>query len=169
MAAIESASTPEAKLEAAQTYLEKYGERQGELTDKAAAAFREGKVHEREVQLSNRFSKSMAKPFENDDAEAYRTAWEALEFERAGNLAQAEERWRTVKNRFAEEGKLPFALIPEPLARARWGWLADSASRTSTMLARNSPSVSRRSRKLRRNDLTFAVDANSPKGLAILR
>jgi len=165
-AAIDSAATPEAKLEAAQTYLEKYGERPGELTDKAAAAFREGKVREREVQLTNRFGKMMAKPFENDDPEAYRTAWEALEFERAGNLAQAEERWRTVKNRFAEDGKRPFALKADELAKARWGWVADKRLADINNARKELAAVRKDIDDTRRNDLAFTVDAVSPKGLA---
>ena len=95
------------------------------MTDRAAAVFREGKVRKREDQLNKRFGKNMAKPEENDDAAAYRAAWEAMEFEKAGNLKQAEERWRTVKSRFPEEGKLPFALKDDVLAKARWGWVAE--------------------------------------------
>ncbi|HEV3438176.1 MAG TPA: serine/threonine-protein kinase, partial [Gemmata sp.] len=62
VAAMDAAETPEVKLEAATKYLERYGERPGELTDKAAAIFRESKTRERDKQLTNRFSKGMAKP-----------------------------------------------------------------------------------------------------------
>jgi hypothetical protein len=166
-AAIDSAATPEAKLEAAQTYLEKYGQRPGELTDKAAAAFREGKVREREVQLTNRFDKKMVKPFENDDPDAYKAAWEATEFEKAGNLTHAEERWRTVKNRFAEDGKRPFALKDDDLAKARWGWLADKRLADINNARKELAALRRDIEETRRNDLAFTIDMASPKGLAI--
>ena len=76
-------------------------------------------------------------------------------------------RWRTVKNRFAEEGKLPFALKPEPLAKARWGWLADKRLADINDARKELAERLKEIEETRRNDLAFAVDANSPKGLAI--
>jgi serine/threonine-protein kinase len=124
-AAIEKAETPESKTEAATTFLEKYGSRGGELVDKAAAAFRTGKVHEREKQLANRHAANLSKPTEADDPEAYQAAWLALECERDGRLDQAESQWIKVKGRFPDEAKLTYTLKSEELAKARWGWLAD--------------------------------------------
>ena len=89
VAAIDSADSPEAKIETAEKYLDHYGEQPGELTDRATKAFREGHVNVRERQIAARRRSNMIKPFENDDAEAYRLAWEALEFEEKGNLSNA--------------------------------------------------------------------------------
>jgi serine/threonine-protein kinase len=124
-AAIDAAATPEDRVEAAAKYLEQYGDKPGELTDKAAAVYREGKTREREKQLTNRFAKNMSKPDETDDPDAYSLTWKAMEAEKAGSLNLAAEYWNKVKNRFPEEAKLPFALKDDVLARARWGWLAD--------------------------------------------
>src|SRR5581483_21806 len=124
-AAIDAASTPDAKLEAATKYLEKYGEQPGEQTDKAAAVFREAATHKREDQLTKRFVNKMIKPDEADDPAAYAAAWDAMEAERAGRLKDAEDLWAKVKARFPDEAKLPFALKDDVLAKARWGWVAD--------------------------------------------
>jgi serine/threonine-protein kinase len=128
-AAIETAPTPDAKLKAAEQYLREYGEQGGEHADKAAAAFREGKVRERERQLANRFNRGMSTPEEKDDEVAYQAAWQAMEREKAGDLAAAAGLWNRVLTRFPEEGKLPYTLDEEKLARARWGWVADKRLR----------------------------------------
>jgi len=167
IAAIDSAKTPEEKIEAAQAYLEKYGEKPGEMTDKAAAAFREGKVREREEQLANRFARRMVTPFDRDDPDAYRIAFEAIEFEKNGNIPQAEERWRAVKSRFAEEAKLPFVLQDEGLAKARWAWLADKRLTDLNNAKKALASTRLEIDETQRNDLVFMVDAESPKGIAI--
>src|SRR5262249_7827712 len=124
-AAIDAAGTPDAKLEAATKYLEKYGDQPGEMTDKAAVAFREATVRKREDQLGKRFAHKLAKPDDADDPGAYAGAWEGMEAERAGRLKDAEDAWTRVKTIFPEEAKLPFALKEDVLNKARWGWVAD--------------------------------------------
>lgn len=168
IAAIDSATTPEAKLEAARKYLDAYGDRAGESTDKAAAAFRDGKVRERERQLANRFtSTKFSKPEDSDDPGAYAAAWQAMEFEKAGNLSQAEDQWRIVHAKFPEEAKLPFALKDDVLARARWGWVAEKRladiDRAKKKLAEKRATIEDN----RLHDLPFHLDAESPDGLAI--
>ncbi len=166
-AAIESAPTVEAKLEAATKYLEKYGDRPGEMTDKAAAAFRDGKVRERERQLATRLTRNFSTPAENDDKEAYRWAWEALEAESVGNLPQAEERWRRVKEKFPEEGKLPFTLKDDVLLKARWGWLADKRVADLEKVKKEMAAARKKIEENRRHDLPFTFDPTSPNDIAV--
>ena len=166
-AAIDSAQTVEAKLEAATKYLEKYGDQPGELTDKAAAAFRDGKVRERERQLANRLVRNFSNPTETDDKEAYRWAWEALEAEQVGNLSQAEERWRRVKERFPEEGKLKFTLKDDEMLKARWGWLADKRIADLDRVKKEMAAARDKIKENRRHDLPFTIDPTSPEGMTV--
>jgi serine/threonine-protein kinase len=167
IAAVDRADSPQAKIDAAQKYLESYGEQQGELTDRAAAAFREGHVALREKQLDTRFRAAMIKPFEEDDADAYRLAWDAIEHEQKGSLTQAEASWRKLKDKFPEEGKLPFALKDDVLAKARWGWLAEKRL-ADLHAAQNKLGEARKIiDDTRRNDLAFSVDPTTPMGLTI--
>ena len=166
-ARVESADSPEAKIEAAEKYLDRYGENPGELTDRAAAAFRDGHVALREKQLATRRRSNIMKPFENDDPDAYKVAWEAVEFEEKGSLALAEQHWRRVKEKFPEEGKLPFALKEDVLAKARWGWLADKRLADIHAARKDLGEVRKSIDDTRRNDLAFNVDLATPRGLAI--
>jgi serine/threonine protein kinase len=166
-AAIESADSPEARVEAAEKYLDRYGQKPGELTDRAAAAFRDGHVALREKQFATRLRTKMMKPFENDDPDAYKVAWEAIEFEEKGSLALAEQQWRRVKEKFPEEGKLPFALKEDVLAKARWGWLADKRLADIHTARKDLGEVLKAIEDTRRNDLAFNVDPASPRGLTI--
>ncbi|HEV3387063.1 MAG TPA: serine/threonine-protein kinase [Gemmata sp.] len=125
IAAVEAATTPDDKLEKATRYLETYGERSNENTDKAATVFREATARKRDEQMTNRFAKGMSKPDETDDAEAFALAWKAMEQEKAGSLKTAGETWGKLKGMFPEEAKLPFTLKDQLLAKARWGWLAE--------------------------------------------
>jgi hypothetical protein len=124
-AAIEKANSPDARLEAAARFLDAHGAKGGELTDKAAAVFREATVKAREKQLDKRFHNQLTKPDDGDDPEAYSATWDAMGAEKAGQLELAEAQWRKVKGRFPDEAKLPYATTGDPLARARWAWVAD--------------------------------------------
>jgi serine/threonine-protein kinase len=165
-AAIENAPTPDAKLGAAERYLRAYGEQGGEHADKAAAAFREGKVRERERQLANRLARGMSTPEEKDDKEAYHAAWQAMEREKAGDLAAAAGLWNRVKARFPEEGKLPYTLDEEELARARWGWVADKRLRDLREAADQQANV-RKEIEVNRRYTPSPFDPTSPKSLAV--
>jgi hypothetical protein len=123
--AIDAAGSPDAKLEAATKYLEVYGEKPGELTDKAAAVFKEVTTRKREEVLNRRFKNDMQKPDDADDKEAYDHTFQAMQAERAGNLKVAVVLWDRVKGRFPDEAKLSFALKEDVLAKARWAWVAD--------------------------------------------
>jgi serine/threonine protein kinase len=166
-ALIDSAGTPDAKLEAATNYLERYGEQPGELTDKAAVVFREGKTREREKQMMNRFANNMSKPTESDDPEAYELAWKAMEAERVGSLKLAADLWGRVKDRFPEESKLLYSLNDDNLAKARWAWLADKRLADLKKVDQLAASLRSKIDKHRSYELPFDVDPSSPEGLAI--
>src|SRR5262249_16227448 len=121
-AAIDEAKSPEAKLAAAKEYLRRYGAKPAQLTDKAAAAFRDGKGREREGQLNKRlgFPKLKDDPGD-DDPQAYAAAMKAIQAEKDGQLTTAEALWTQVKARFPEEAKLPFTFDDDKLKKAVWG------------------------------------------------
>jgi eukaryotic-like serine/threonine-protein kinase len=165
--AIDDASTPEARLEAATKYLKKFGDKPGELTDKAAAVFREGTIHKREQQFTKRFVNKMQKPDEADDKEAFEAAWQAMEAERDGSLKRAVEFWNKVKARFPEEAKLPFALDDGMLAKACWGWVADKRLGDIRRVDQLAASTRQKIENNRKFELPFTSDSASPESLAI--
>jgi serine/threonine-protein kinase len=121
---VASNNDPDKRLEAARNYLKRYGQHDDERTRTVATIFRELVVRERDRVLHNRLARNLSQPLENDDAEAYQMAWKALEYEKLGNLALAENQWKQLLDRFREPADLPFALDESTLASARWGWLA---------------------------------------------
>jgi eukaryotic-like serine/threonine-protein kinase len=167
IAALDAAETPEAKLEAATKFLERYGERPGELTDKAAAVFRDAKTRERDKQMNNRFASNMSKPTENDDPDAYNLAWKAMEAEKAGMLKPAAELWAKVKARFPDEEKLAYALKEDTLAKARWGWLADKRLDDLKKVEQLASTLRTKIAENLKFELPFTADPTSPEGLAI--
>jgi serine/threonine protein kinase len=165
--AVETAATTDGKIETSTKYLEKYGDRPGELTDKVAAVFRSAVVRKRDEQMTNRFAKNMAKPEENDDAEAYGFAWKALESEKAGSLKEAEMLWGKVKGKFPTEASLPFALKDDELGKARWGWLADKRLTDLRKVGELETRLLKKIDENRKFELAFDDDPLSPEGLAI--
>jgi serine/threonine-protein kinase len=165
--AIDSSASPEAKLEAATKYLERYGEKSGEPTDRAAAIFREGKTREREKVMTNRFSSGLSKPTENDDAEAYSLAWKALELEKAGDLKHAAEYWERLRAKFQEDAKRPYTLKEDELVRARWGWLAQKRLADLKKVEQLAASLRQKIADNRKYEVAFSADPSSPEGLAI--
>jgi tRNA A-37 threonylcarbamoyl transferase component Bud32 len=167
IAAMDSATRPDNKLEKATKYLEIYGERSGELTDKAAAVFREATARKRDEQMTNRFARSMSKPEENDDAEAFGLAWKAMEQEKAGSLKTAAELWGKLKGLFPEEAKLPFALKDQVLAKARWGWLADKRLADLKRVDQLAATLRTKIDTNINYEIPFSDDPTSLEGLAI--
>ncbi|MBN9120096.1 MAG: serine/threonine protein kinase [Planctomycetes bacterium] len=165
--AIDRAETPDAKAEAAARFLEVYGDRGGETVDKAAAVFRDGKVRERERQLTNRFASNLIKPAESDDPEAYAAAWQAMEAERVGALDDAEHHWTRVKGRFPDEAKLPYTLKDDVLAKARWGWLADKRIADLAAVRTEYGKLKKKIADSRPLEQPLKNDATSPESLAI--
>jgi predicted Ser/Thr protein kinase len=165
-AAIETAPTADARLEAAERYLRAYGDQGGEQMEKAAAAFREGQVHKRDGQLANRFARGLSRPTAEDDKEAYDTAWQAMERERAGDLRAAADLWNRVRARFPDEAKLPYTLDEAKLARARWGWVADK--RLQDLREAEAQVVRLRQEvEVNRRYTPAAFDPTNPKSLAV--
>jgi hypothetical protein len=164
---MEAAETPEAKLAAATSYLELYGERPGEPSDRAAAFFRDGKVRERDRQMNNRFASNMSKPTEADDPETYALAWKAMEAEKVGMLKPAAELWSKVKARFPDEAKLPYTLKEDILAKARWGWLADKRLADLKKVEELVATLRLKIADNHKFEVPFTVDPTSPEGLAI--
>lgn len=169
-AAMEKAETPEAKLEAATKFLDAHGSKGGDMVDKAAAVYREGKVREREKQLANRHNSTMAnmsRPTENDDAEAYQAAWLAMDYEKTGRLDLAEGQWQKVKARFPDEGKLPFTMKEDLLAKARWGWLADKRLADIAAVFAELSRLQKKIESGRPVEARFKTDRANPESVAI--
>ncbi len=165
--ALDEANTPEAKLEAATKYLERYGDKPGELTDKAATVFKEAATRKREDQLAKRFANGLQKPDEADDKEAFEAAWKAMQSEKAGFLRQAADYWNQVKNRFPEEAKLGYTPDEDVLAKARWGWLAEK--RLADLRRVDQLAASLRA-KIKNNfvyEVAFSSDLKNPEALAV--
>ena len=102
-------------------------------------------------------------PTDTDDKEAYKWAWDALEAESVGNLAQAEERWHRVQEKFLDESKLPFSLNDQTVLKARWGWLAEKRI-ADIEKARNALAAAKEKiKENRRHDLPFNPDPNTPE------
>lgn len=166
-AAVERADTPEAKLAAAEKFLESYGPQGGEMVEKAAAVFREGKVREREKQLKNRHDANLSRPADADDPEAYSAAWAALEAERDGRLDQAEAQWIKVKGRFPDEAKLPFATKEGELGKARWGWLAEKRLADIAAARAEIDRLRKKIAEARLYEQPMPTDKTSPESLAV--
>src|SRR5262249_28851997 len=144
-----------------------YGDQPGELTDKAAAVFRELKTRERERQMANRFAANLAKPTEADDPEAYGLAWQALETEKAGRLRDAADLWGKVTARVPDEAALTFSLKDDVLAKARWGWLAEKRLIDLKKVDQQSIALKAKIRDNRDYEVAFNLDPGSPEGLAV--
>jgi serine/threonine-protein kinase len=166
-AAIDNSDTTEGRIEAAAKYLERYGESPGELTDKAAKVFREATTRQRQEQLTKRFHSKMQKPDDSDDREAFDAAWQAMEFERAGQLGNAELFWNKVKGRFPEEAKLPYALDEKTLAKAKWGWVAEERLRDIARAREAAAEARKTIENNRRFEKPFGTDQTDPKTLAV--
>ena len=169
-AAFEKADTFDAKYEAATRFLENYGAKGGEMVEKAAVIFREGKVREREKQLTNRHNSSLAnmsKPTENDDPEAYQAAWLAMDAEKSGLLDQAETMWAKVKARFPDEAKLPFTTNDAELTKARWGWLAEKRINDLAAVRVENVQLWKKIEDSKLNELPLKTDPSNPESLAI--
>jgi hypothetical protein len=155
------------KVEAAERYLHAYADRPGEMTDAATALFREGKVQERETQLTNRFRNNMQKPEPEDDPDAYTAAWQAMAAEKAGNLKDAAEWWAKVKGRFPQEAELRYTADGAALAKARWGWVAEKRLADLQEAAHKTGELKAEIQNNRNYEVAMPYDATRPKGLAV--
>jgi eukaryotic-like serine/threonine-protein kinase len=168
-AQIEKASADD-KAEAAAKYLDALGDKR-DFADpqvaQAARLFRDATVRARERQLANRFAAKRDKPDENDDGEAYTSAYLALTAEAAGQLEAAEAQWTKVKLRFPEEAKLQYATAGEQLAKARWGWLADKRAADLVAVKSETARLRKKITEARLYETSLKGDAGNPEALAI--
>ncbi len=167
LAKLEAAATPEERLAAATDYLKRYGDRDDDAAARAAVVFRDLKVKERDRVLLNRFQRGWSQPIEDDDAEAYRIAWKALEHEKTGALVQAEEQWQQLYRRFAEEAKLPFTFDEETLKKARWGWLALAHLEVLESVKKETARLRKLIENNREFEVAFDRDLSRPEALAV--
>jgi serine/threonine-protein kinase len=165
--AIDAADTPEGKFEAAKKYLEAYGGRPGEHTDRAAAVFKEAATRKREEQLANRFARQMSKPDEADDKEAFENAWLAMGAEDKGDLKLATAFWEKVRARFPDEAKLPFALEEGVLAKARWGWVAEKRLVDLRKVDRVAAATRQKIENNRKYEVAFPNDVTNAESVAM--
>jgi len=167
-AAVDRAADDAARLEAAQKYLENYGDKAGELTDKVSRAFREAKVRERERQLAKRFANAKYRTDpEADDPKAYELAMTAIQAETDGRLTDAMATWNQVKAVFPEEAKLPFAFEDGPLRKARWGWVAEKRVREIEECRKKDVELDASIAADRNNEKPMAFDSGNARSLAV--
>jgi serine/threonine-protein kinase len=166
--AVKSATEPEHQRKAAETYLKRFGQTEDERTPEVAAIFRDLVVRERNRVLNNRFQRGMSQPLEDDDPEAYKLAWKALEYEKLGNLTLAEQQWKQLQERFAEQAQLPFTLEEETLQKARWGWLAIRRSQLLQEVKKLADTLRKQVEEYREFERPFPTDPTKPETLALL-
>lgn len=167
VAALDAAKEPRARYEAAEQYLRAHGDKPGEATDKAAAAFREWKVQERERQLVNRFGTKWKDDPEGDDATAYKDAIDAIQAEKTGRWGDAVTLWGRVKGRFPEEAKLPYTFDDQKLIKARWGWLGEKRLKDMEEAQAKVRELDAKIVDARRSAKPTSFDPSSPESLAI--
>ena len=170
--AIKQAKSPSEKAAAAEAYLRLYGDQQGEATDQAIREFRAAKVLEREKQLKKRFG--MVKwrdDAEGDDPGLYKDAMAALQAEKDGRLIDVIGLWRMVKEKaiekFPTEAKLPYTFDPDPLARARWVWIAEKRIKDAESVPGLFGQLETKIQENRKFEKPMPFDPTSPESLAI--
>lgn len=164
---IEKATTDSARLEAAEKYLNAYGDRTNETTEKAAKVYREAKVREREKQLARRFGNAKYRlDSEDDDPKAYVRAMNAIQAEKEGRLADALNLWNQVKGVFPEEAKLAYSFEEDKLKKARWGWLGEKRSREIEESRRKDADLDASISANRNNEKAMAYDPSNARSVA---
>ena len=159
---------PETSLPAAEEYLRLYGDKPGENTEKATKVFREAKVHEREKQLGKRFGVvKWRDDSEGEDPTAYSLAMNAIQAEKEGRLANAQNLWVQVKAVFPEEAKLRYTFDDEVFRKARWGWIAEKRIREIDEVRKKDTELDSFIASNRNNEKPMAFDPSSPRSVAI--
>ncbi len=166
-AAMESAPTPEGKLEMATTMLRTYGGSTSPQVEKAREEFRRQKARVVEEQLTKRFRNNF-KLSEGFDPEAYANTMLAMAAERDGDLRRAAELWSAVRERVPVPD-VPRMIADEDYARgAPLHWIADRR------LQEIKQDVPGRENKLREQlererlvESNRVYDTKNPEGLAV--
>jgi hypothetical protein len=166
---IDAATSEPDRLEASEKYLANYGNMAGPDTDKAAKVFRDARIHKREKQLANRFGVAKWKeaPEEGDDPTAYSLAMNAIQAEKDGRLANAQNFWNQVKSIFPEEGKLPFTFDDGVLKKALWGWVAEKRIRDIDEARKQDAELDAVIAANRNNEKPMPFDSSNARSLAI--
>ncbi|MBX9581018.1 MAG: protein kinase [Gemmataceae bacterium] len=167
-AAVDAATTPAARLEAAEAYLRRYGDVPGEATDRAAAVFRDGQARDREGELAKRFPypKLRADP-DKADPDAYRDAMDAIQAEQAGLLADAAFLWERIEKRFPEEAGLAYTFDERRLENARLAWVAAKRRRDIRAVPAREKDIDARIYDLRRYEKAAPADPSNPDAVAL--
>jgi len=165
--AVKHASEPEQQRKAVEAYLKRFGQTEDDRTLEVAAIFRDLVVRERSRVLHNRFQRGMSQPLDNDDPDAYKLAWKALESEKSGNLSLAEQYWKQLLERFAEQAQLPFTLEEETLQKARWGWLAQRRLQLLQDVKKLAETLRKQVEEYREFERPFPSDPTQPETLAL--
>ena len=165
--AVKHASEPEQQRKAVEAYLKRFGQTEDDRTLEVAAIFRDLVVRERSRVLHNRFQRGMSQPLDNDDPDAYKLAWKALESEKSGNLSLAEQYWKQLLERFAEQAQLPFTLEEETLQKARWGWLAHQRLQLVQDVKKLAETLRKQVEEYREFERPFPSDPTQPETLAL--
>jgi len=165
--AVKHASEPEQQRKAVEAYLKRFGQTEDDRTLEVAAIFRDLVVRERSRVLHNRFQRGMSQPLDNDDPDAYKLAWKALESEKSGNLSLAEQYWKQLLERFAEQAQLPFTLEEETLQKARWGWLAQRRLQLVQDVKKLADTLRKQVEEYREFERPFPTDPTQPETLAL--
>ena len=165
--AVKHASEPEQQRKAVEAYLKRFGQTEDDRTLEVAAIFRDLVVRERSRVLHNRFQRGMSQPLDNDDPDAYKLAWKALESEKSGNLSLAEQYWKQLLERFAEQAQLPFTLEEETLQKARWGWLAHQRLQLVQDVKKLAETLRKQVEEYREFERPFPTDPTQPETLAL--
>ena len=165
--AVKHASEPEQQRKAVEAYLKRFGQTEDDRTLEVAAIFRDLVVRERSRVLHNRFQRGMSQPLDNDDPDAYKLAWKALESEKSGNLSLAEQYWKQLLERFAEQAQLPFTLEEETLQKARWSWLAQRRLQLLQDVKKLAETLRKQVEEYREFERPFPSDPTQPETLAL--
>lgn len=166
-AAMDSAATPEGKLEVATTLLKTYGSSSHPQVEKARDEFRKQKARVVEEQLTKRFRNNF-KSSEGFDTEAYSNTMLAMAAEKDGNLPRAAELWSAVRERMPTPDVAKMIADEEYARGAPLHWLADRRQKEITQ------DVPEREAKLKKQIDTERViesnrvyDVGNPEGVAV--
>lgn len=158
-----NAGTADARLEAAQRYLNRYGDDGSDTTAEVRASLRE--IHGERLQsvLDKRFRNRLgALKFdtaqEDEDPEAYAAAWSALEAEDAGELNQAIGFWKKIQERGPIEDRFGEG----------WKWLAEKHLGVLNSLDKKLAELRTELRDAASKELPWKFDPTQPDSLAKL-
>ncbi|CAN5315765.1 hypothetical protein BH11PLA2_BH11PLA2_00060 [soil metagenome] len=157
-AEVNAAATPDAKIEKATKFLDKFGKDGGENVDKAKAILRDARGQNLDGIIERRFKiNKLRTAQEEEDAECYTSAWSALEAEQKGDLARAAEFWSKVKSRSTD--------VKDKFGEG-WGWLADKHAADIKSVDDTVKTLMQEARDRQVLESDWKYDAADPKSVA---